>query len=162
MYKRQVCIVSLGDDVFALYYLNLLYAIFVSGILTSYGMFFRFDRGWGSFRQTSLTLRIKKNIITLIGALFLIMTIMSIVMNAKSFERRHSSKVIELSRYITDELEHNDCMDAAKCPQILKKLKDMSEVLWVDINIYNWDGVLVATSRPVIFEKGFDGTLLNP
>ena len=53
-------------------------------------------------------------------------------------------------------------MDAAKCPQILKKLKDMSEVLWVDINIYNWDGVLVATSRPVIFEKGFDGALLNP
>lgn len=44
-----VCIVSLGDDVFALYYLNLLYAIFVSGILTSYGMFFRFDRGWGKF-----------------------------------------------------------------------------------------------------------------
>ena len=157
-----VCIVSLGDDVFALYYLNLLYAIFVSGILTSYGMFFRFDGGWGSFRQTSLTLRIKKNIITLIGALFLIMTIMSIIVNAESFERRHSSKVIELSRYITDELEHNDCVDAAKCPQILKKLKDMSEVLWVDINIYNWDGVLVATSRPVIFEKGFDGTLLNP
>ena len=157
-----VCIVSLGDDVFALYYLNLLYAIFVSGILTSYGMFFRFDGGWGSFRQTSLTLRIKKNIITLIGALFLIMTIMSIIVNAESFERRHSSKVIELSRYITDELEHNDCVDAAKCPQILKKLKDMSEVLWVDINIYNWEGALVATSRPVIFEKGFDGTLLNP
>ena len=156
-----VCIVSLGDDVFALYYLNLLYAIFVSGILTSYGMFFRFDGGWGSFRQTSLTLRIKKNIITLIGALFLIMTIMSIIVNAESFERRHSSKVIELSRYITDELEHNDCVDAAKCPQILKKLKDMSEVLWVDINIYNWDGVLVATSRPVIFEKGFDGALLH-
>ena len=157
-----VCIVSLGDDVFALYYLNLLYAIFVSAILTSYGMFFRFDGGWGSFRQTSLTLRIKRNIITLIGALFLIMTIMSIIVNAESFERRHSSKVIELSRYITDELEHNDCVDAAKCPQILKKLKDMSEVLWVDINIYNWEGVLVATSRPVIFEKGFDGTLLNP
>ena len=87
---------------------------------------------------------------------------MSIIVNAESFERRHSSKVIELSRYITDELEHNDCVDAAKCPQILKKLKDMSEVLWVDINIYNWEGVLVATSRPVIFEKGFDGTLLNP
>ncbi len=157
-----VCIVSLGDDVFALYYLNLLYAIFVSAILTSYGMFFRFDGGWGSFRQTSLTLRIKKNIITLIGALFLIMTIMSIIVNAESFERRHSSKVIEVSRYITDELEHNDCVDAARCPQILKKLKDMSEVLWVDINIYNWDGALVATSRPVIFEKGFDGVLLNP
>ena len=109
-----VCIVSSGDDVFALYYLNLLYAIFVSAILTSYGMFFRFDGAlWGSFRQTSLTLRIKRNIITLIGALFLIMTIMSIIVNAESFERRHSSKVIELSRYITDELEHNDCVDAA-------------------------------------------------
>lgn len=157
-----VCIVSLGDDVFALYYLNLLYAIFVSAILTSYGMFFRFDGGWGNFRQTSLTVRIKRNIITLVGALFLIMTIMSILVNAESFERRHSSKVIELSRYITDELERSDCVDAGKCPQILKKLKDMAEVLWVDINIYNWEGALVATSRPVIFEKGFDGTLLNP
>lgn len=82
------------------------------------------------------------------------MTIMSIIVNAESFERRHSSKVIELSRYITDELEHNDCVDAAKCPEILKKLKDMSEVLWVDINIYNWEGALVATSPPRDIREG--------
>lgn len=157
-----VCIVSLSDDVFALYYLNLLYAIFVSVILTSYGMFFRFDGEWGSFRQTSLKMRIKRNIISLMGVLFLIMTIMSIIVNAKSFERRHSLKVIELSRYITDELEHNECVDAEKCPEILDKLKKLSDMLWVDINIYNWNGKLVSTSRPMIFEKGFDGTLLNP
>lgn len=157
-----VCIVSLSDDVFALFYLNLLYAIFVSAILTSYGMFFQFDGGWGNFRQSSLKSRIKSNIISLIAALFLIMTIMSIVVNAESFERRHSSKVIQLSKYITEELERYECVDAAKCPQIENVLKKMSDVLWVDINIYNWQGEMVATSRPMIFEKGFDGTLLNP
>lgn len=157
-----VCIVSLANDVFALYYLNLLYAIFVSAILTSYGMFFRFDGGWGNFRQTSLKMRIKRNIISLMGILFLIMTIMSIFVNAESFGRRHSLKVIELSRYITDELVHNECVDAERCPEILGKLKKLSEMLWVDINIYNWEGKLVSTSRPMIFEKGFDGTLLNP
>ena len=160
--RDGVCIVSLGDDVFALYYLNLLYAVFVSAILASYGMFFRFDGGWNNSRQVGLTLRIKRNMITLISVLFLIMTIMSILVNAESFERRHGSKVLELSRYITDELERNDCVDAGRCPQILKKLKSMSEMLWVDINIYDWEGMLVATSRPVIFEKGFDGILLNP
>lgn len=157
-----VCIVSLADDVFSLYYMNLLYAIFVSAILTSYGMFFRFDGGWGNFRQTSLKSRIKSNIISLVAGLFVLMTLMIIVGNAKSFERRHSEAVIQLSKYITSELERYNCVDADKCPEIETALKRMSDVLWVDINIYGWNGELVATSRPMIFEKGFDGTLLNP
>lgn len=157
-----VCIVSLADDLFSLYYLNLLYAIFVSAILTSYGMFFRFDGGWGNFRQTSLKSRIKSNIISLIAGLFVLMTLMIIVGNAKSFERRHSEAVIQVSKYITSELERYNCVDADKCPEIETALKRMSDMLWVDINIYGWNGELVATSRPMIFEKGFDGMLLNP
>lgn len=157
-----VCIVSLGDDIFSLYYLNLLYAIFVGAIFISYGMFFRFDGGWENFRQTSLRARIKNNIISLMFALFLIMTVMSIVMNSESFQRRHSTKVLELSKYITQELERYNCVEMNKCPEIENALKAMSKVLWVDVNIYSWKGDLVASSRPVIFEKGFDGTLLNP
>lgn len=157
-----VCVVSLADDVFAMYYMNLLYALFVSAILTSYGMFFRFDGGWGNFKQTSLKSRIKSNIISLVAGLFVLMTIMIIVGNASSFERRHSEAVIQLSRYITSELERYNCLDADKCPEVETSLRRMADVLWVDINIYSWKGDLVATSRPMIFEKGFDGTLLNP
>lgn len=38
----------------------------------------------------------------------------------------------------------------------------MSEVLLVDINIYLPNGYLVSTSRPEIFQNGFDGLLINP
>lgn len=160
--EEGICVVSLADDVFALYYMNLLYAIFVSAILTSYGMFFRFDGGWENFRQVSLKSKIKSNIISLVAGLFVLMTIMSIVGNAASFERRHSEALVQVSKYITSELERYNCVDADKCPEIETALRRLADVLWVDINVYNWGGELVATSRPMIFEKGFDGTLLNP
>ena len=53
-------------------------------------------------------------------------------------------------------------MDWEECPDILETLSDMSELLLVDINVYAESGRLVATSRPEIFQHGFQGDLINP
>ena len=161
--KSGVFVISLGDDVFALYYLNVLYAIFVCVLFSSYGLFFRFEeQEWINFRRETLKRRIKNNIISLISALFIIMTVMSIVVNTDSVERKQSMKVVQISKYISKELEKYDCIDVQVCPQIQDILYKIASMLWVDINIYDQTGTLVATSQPVIFEKGFRGTLLNP
>ena len=90
------------------------------------------------------------------------MTVMSIVVNTDSVERKQSMKVVQISKYISKELEKYDCIDVQVCPQIQDILYKIASMLWVDINIYDQTGTLVATSQPVIFEKGFRGTLLNP
>jgi nitrogen fixation/metabolism regulation signal transduction histidine kinase len=94
--------------------------------------------------------------------LMMITTCMSIVIISTGFERRQSIEVVKLSRIASRELEQHDCVEARACPDITRTLEQMAEALQVDVNIYSIDGELVATSLPIIFEKGLDGTLLNP
>lgn len=83
-------------------------------------------------------------------------------MNTVSFKERHNAKAIELLKYVNKELERLPCVDARKCPEVTGRLSDMSELLLIDINIYSRQGKLIATSRPEIFEYGFEGTLVDP
>lgn len=159
--KNGMVVVSLHDNTFSLYYMNVLYAFFVCIIVSSYGLFFNVNRNI-NFRRGTLKARIKNNVISLIFVLFVLLTALSIYLNTRSFEERHSAKTKELQNYINKELERFECVDSRMCPDITKTLSDMSEVLLVDINIYLPNGFLVATSRPEIFRNGFDGLLANP
>lgn len=154
-------IISLPESTFALYYMNALYAYFVCMIISSYGLFFNVNRNI-NFRRGTLKARIKNNVISLIFVLFVILTALSIFMNTKSFESRHNAKAIELLKYVNKELERLDCVNWNKCPDILRILSNMSELLLIDINIYSDGGELVSSSRPEIFQYNFDGVLINP
>lgn len=159
--KNGVVVISLHDNTFSLYYMNVLYAFFVCIIISSYGLFFNVNRNI-NFRKGTLRARIKNSVISLIFVLFVLLTALSIYLNTRSFEERHNAKTRELQTYINKELERFECVDSRVCPDIVKTLSDMSEVLMVDINIYLPNGFLVSTSRPEIFKNGFDGLLINP
>ena len=159
--KNGAVVISLHDNTFALYYMNVLYAFFTCILISSYGLFFNVNRNL-NFRKGTLKAKIKNNVISLIFVLFIILTALSIYLNSKSFEERHNAKTRELLTYINKELERFDCVDWRECPEIAKILSEMSEVLLVDINIYLPNGFLVATSRSEIFNNGFDGLLANP
>ena len=156
-------VISLNNDVFRQYYLNIFYALFVCMILIAFGMFFR----WGQkdkylLLKHGLRARIRNNMINLLVGLAVLMTVLGIVINALSFEQRHRSRMIELSRYVVSELESYDTMDSNEDRRINQVLSDIYEISGVDVNVYNWQGRLVATSRTSIFENGLDGFWLNP
>lgn len=157
----NVLVISLPENTFALYYMNALYAFIVCIILSSYGLFFNVNRNI-NFQRGTLKSRIKNNVISLIFVLLVVLTALNIFMNTKSFESRHKAKAIELLKYVNKELERLDCVDWNQCPDILETLSNMSELLMIDINIYSSAGELVSTSRPEIFQYGFDGLLVNP
>ncbi len=159
--QQDMLIISLPENTFALYYMNALYAFFVCILISSYGLFFTANRHI-NFRKGTLKARIKNNIISLIFVLFVLLTALSVYINTKSFEGRHNAKAIELLKYVNKELERLDCVDWQRCPDILQTLSEMSDLLQIDINIYSDKGTLVSTSRPEIFQIGFDGWLLNP
>ncbi|MDE6452330.1 MAG: sensor histidine kinase, partial [Odoribacter sp.] len=157
----NVLVISLPENVFALYYMNVLYAFIICIFISSYGLFFKVNRKI-NFQRGTLKSRIKNNVISLIFVLLVLLTGLSIYMNMRSFENRHKAKTIELLKYVNKELERLDCVDWQQCPDILETLSNMSELLMIDINIYSLDGELVSTSRPEIFQHGFDGMLVNP
>ncbi len=158
--KDGVLVMSLHDSIFSFYYMNVLYAFFVCMLLSSYGFFFTLNHHV-NFRKGTLKARIKNSILFLILFLFILLTALSIYLNMKSFENRHQAKATEFLKYINKELERLDCVEYRKCPAIMDVLAEMSEVLQIDINIYSSSGMLVATSRPEIFQAGFDGYLVN-
>lgn len=157
----NILVISLPENTFALYYMNVLYAFIVCIFLSSYGLFFNVNRNI-NFQRGTLKVRIKNNVIFLIFLLLVLLTGLSIYMNMKSFEDRHKAKTVELLKYVNKELERLDCVDGSQCPEIQETLSNMSELLMIDINIYSLDGELVSTSRPEIFQHGFDGVLVNP
>lgn len=156
-----ILVMSLHDNFFSLYYVNILYAFFVCILLSSYTLFFGKSQKI-NFRKGTLKTRIKNSIISLIAVLFIILTTLSIYLNTKSFENRHRTKATELMKYINKELEELHCVEYAECQGILEILRGMSEILKIDINIYSPSGMLVATSRPEIFSAGFAGYLIDP
>jgi signal transduction histidine kinase len=153
-------IISLGKGFFAPYGLNILYAILASLLFTSYG-FLHINRT-GKKREHTLKRRIRANILLLLCGLMIITTIMSIIIISSGYTRRQSLEVIKLSRIVTKELERRENVDPATDPSITAALAQMANALQVDIHIYSTDGQLVATSLPIIFEKGLAGTLVNP
>lgn len=155
-----VLVMSLQDSIFSFYYLNVLYAFFVCMLLSSYGVFFSLNHNV-NFRKGTLKARIKNSILSLIFFLFVLLTALSIYLNTKSFENRHKAKAIELLKYVNKEVEQLDCVEFQKCPEIMDVITEMSEVLQIDINIYSSEGMLLTTSRPEIFQAGFDGYLIN-
>ena len=57
--NNSTLVISLHENTFALYYMNVLYAFFVCILISSYGLFFNVNRNI-NFRQGTLRARIKK------------------------------------------------------------------------------------------------------
>lgn len=88
--------------------------------------------------------------------------------------QQHYNKNIEIiseklqSIYIelANKLGHEDKIDPGWYSYPYGNLNELlirfSNVFYIDINLYNKDGSLIATSRPEIFEKGLIGDRINP
>ncbi|GHV64338.1 hypothetical protein FACS1894199_02350 [Bacteroidia bacterium] len=155
-------VVSLSTDFFSIYYLNILYVFFICIILSSsYGLFFNLQSRV-RFKKGSLKESVKNNILSLMLILFILLTLSSILLMTKNYEKRHYVKLTELIQNLNRELEEAECVESSECPEILSVLSRWSEVFSVDINIYTERGRLTATSRPEIFATGFSGYLVDP
>jgi signal transduction histidine kinase len=155
-------VISLGKGFFAPYGLNVLYAILACLLFSSYGIFFQAGRrGWRS-RDASFKKRIRDNILVLTSLLMIVTTLLSIMTISAGFERRQSLEVLKLSKFVSREVEQYEEVEAGLWPEITRELERMADAIQVDVNIYSEGGELVATSLPLVFEKGLDGTLLNP
>ena len=155
-------IISLGKGFFAPYGLNVLYAILVCLLFSSYGIFFQAGARLRWPRRVSLERRVRDSILLLVCGLLLVSAWISIMTMSAGYERRQSLEALKLSKFVNRELEQLDQVEAAEWPGVTGTLERVADAIQVDVNIYSMEGQLVATSLPLIFERGLDGMLLNP
>ncbi len=117
------------------------------------------------FLPFSLRNRIQISIISIIGLSFIVIGFTSFIYLVKLNDDKNFEILSEKSHSVLIELEHklaneNTLNDEIK-PFLSELLYKFSLVFFSDINLYNTNGELLASSRPEIFDKGLISEQMN-
>ncbi len=142
-------------------YLFLMFYLIGSAVLIFYGMNFRIRRRKFDFREKiQLTL-----ILSLLGILIIIGVGLMFYNSNKlldslqaNLNEKLSSVSFELSMRMGDETELNAPMREFMNEQLIV----LSDIIWADINLYDLNGRLFATSRSEIYDRGLLSRRINP
>jgi len=110
--------------------------------------------------------RIKFSMISVLIISFIAVAIGSIFLTIKQFEKKHTENISEKIQSVNVELEHKIGVEQVLDKDIIEFLtsilKKFSQVFYTDINMYDLDGKLLASSLPEIFKKGLISKQMNP
>ncbi|MEE4197491.1 MAG: HAMP domain-containing sensor histidine kinase [Bacteroidales bacterium] len=106
--------------------------------------------------------------VSMIGLLFLSLILVgsgTLFYNFKQFERNLYESIGEKMQSVLVEMEHKlggeYALDEDYADYLTYLLNKFSSVFYIDINLYDTDGTLLASSRPQVFEKGLMGKKMN-
>lgn len=107
--------------------------------------------------------------IAMIGVLLLSLLVVGIgtvVYNISQFQQKHYDTISEKIQSVLIELEHKLFLEEELGPDLQNYVSELlvkwSNVFYTDINLFDLEGNLYATSRPEVFELGLTGTRINP
>ncbi len=137
-------------------------SFFIFGALLILSMRVRRERFMYIF---SVQERIQIAFIGLMLALLIVIAGGSIWQTIHRFEIKNNQILSEKTRSVLLELEHKIGGEETLSPDMLEYLTDLlkkfSNVFYTDINLYDMQGRLLATSRPELFDRGLSGHLMN-
>ncbi|NLB26513.1 MAG: HAMP domain-containing histidine kinase, partial [Bacteroidales bacterium] len=112
-----------------------------------------------------LKFRIQASIISIVFISLLMVAIATVWYNVKEYKEKHQNdlneKMISIAGEIDIRLEDADKMSSELVNQLNREASRLSNVFRTDINIYNTDGRLIASSRPEIFDRGLISEAMN-
>ncbi len=141
--------------VFIFFYLTLVLLHKISGINID------LSSSFPSFKN-----RIQKAMVQVLSLSLVMVGIVTITYNVKSFQRKNfnnlmeklSSTMVEIENHLVNEdILHPDYSD-----YITYYLVHLSNVFYCDINLYDSKGNLLSSSRPEIFDRKLMGSMINP
>ena len=148
------------DYVISFPYIFVFYFVFVLGISFL---------GNPSFRKLiipkDLRFRIQISIISVVLVSLLFVASGTIYYNIEQYRQRHQNDLLEKMKSISEEIKNRLIYVKTITPEIQQwlysELYKLSNTFRTDINIYNIQGELIATSRPEIFAKGVATERIN-
>ncbi len=90
--------------------------------------------------------------------------------NIQQFEKKNDKNISEKLESVLKGLElesigvgvEDSITQKSSMLRINELLRKQADVFYTDINLYNFHGNLIASSRPDVFDKGLIGNLMNP
>ena len=163
--KENTVILSKRDSGFSNAFIMFFFVLF--GIFIVYMLAFAIYR-IGRRKKvvtSSLGQRIRAAFISvLVVSLFLTMVV-SVIFIIDTYETRQNELVLDKVHSVAVELEHSFDLANLKNEDPLyvnEMLVYLSNILYVDINIYDVHGVLMSSSRHEFFDKGLKGMFMDP
>lgn len=142
-------------------------------ILGFLNMFFKFipkSLSFAIIRKPSLKNRIQLSVIALIVVSFLIIGMVTVVFFGQSHEQYHEDRLKRKTRSVIRDTEH-ELKTMARVDSTLMtpkdfldnlRVKDISNIHRIDINLYSLGGELSKTSEEDFYERGILSTKINP
>lgn len=112
-----------------------------------------------------LRFRIQVSIILVVLISLLLVASGTIYYNIKEYRNRHQNDLQEKMKSISEEIKYRLMYVNSITPELqqwlYRELYKLSNIFRTDINIYDVNGLLIATSRPEIFAKGLTSERMN-
>lgn len=160
--KNGAVVVSLVDEVFKLYYVNIFYFLFVCIFLLLLGRFLGDEPGELPVIRKSLRRNIKYGIMSLVCILVILVISVSTIFTSLGLIYRYNVRMLDFTRVVSAQLLGNNKLDTSNLAEFTRVIHELSFDFGVDLNIYDEAGEIVTTSRNSAFTKGFEGMLLHP
>ncbi len=151
---------SMWQSIFSFPYIFLLY-LFIAFIV----VFFSHAKYRKELFNYDLSTRIQ---LAIVGTLFISLVLISsstVLYNLKQYKEQHrndlNEKMNAISQELNYQLNNNESIEDIQVNTIWENLGNWSNIFQTDINIYQTNGKLLATSRPALFNLGLSSRWMN-
>jgi len=114
----------------------------------------------------SIQERIQITFVSLVVMILVIMGVSSVYYSVYQFKQKNNQMLSQRIRSVLQEMEQKIVSEPELNDEIIDYLQYLlqkfSNVFYSDINLYQTNGQLLATSRPELYQKGLTGTMMNP
>lgn len=117
-------------------------------------------------RVKTLAYRIRQSVILILLMSFLLVGATSIYFNVRQYKIKQLEVLNEKNKSVNVALDSYlgqvSSLDEINVKDFTALLQDLSNTLYIDINMYDVDGMLAATSRPAVFQREIIGRRMSP
>ncbi|MFN2336109.1 MAG: ATP-binding protein [Bacteroidales bacterium] len=114
--------------------------------------------------------RLQLSFAAVLSVVFIIIIAGALMLSTRQFRTNHTRIIREKATSLSIELEHKlsseQTLDggwqSADYPNLNQLLVKFSNVFFTDINLYSPSGMLIATSRPEVFARSLQGSMIDP
>ncbi len=164
--NENVVVMSIAYIGFQQHLISFSYLFFVLFVAFSIFRLVQNLRQKSNAEQGSLKNKIQFSIVFVIVISMLFIGSISIYFIIQGYAERHNAMLRDKLQSVMVELEHKigneEIIDVADAEYITFLLIKFSNVFYTDINLFDLQGKLIASSRDDLFEKGLQGRFMHP
>jgi signal transduction histidine kinase len=157
--------VKLIDRVITLAYMLIIILVYSFAVLIIFTRHPADLLNFNTFRR-----RLQLSFAAVLSVVFIVIIAGALILSTRQFRSNHTRVIREKAKSLSIELEHKlsseqtleEGWQTADYPTLNHLLVKFSNVFFTDVNLYSRSGMLLATSRPEVFSRRLEGSMIDP